>query len=139
MSQNTQPGYDDLDYMPEGIFLFNAKPFTGVAIDHNEHGVKISEAPFVDGKEHGVFKAWHANGRLSWERPYVHGESHGVGREWYEDGSLKSETTYEFGVMMKREIRDREGKIIEVFQRSNDQLYKNVLMRREQAEGLRRR
>jgi antitoxin component YwqK of YwqJK toxin-antitoxin module len=131
MTQNTEIKYDDLEYLSEGLFLFNGQPFTGVTIDRNERGVKISEVPFVDGREHGMARSWHANGRLSMEGLYVHGESRGLVKEWFEDGSLKSETVWEFGVPMRWEKRDRSGNVIEVFERqSTDVLYQNVVKRR---------
>ena len=134
MTKQSEIKYDDLEYLPEGIFLFDSRPFTGVAIDRNESGMVISEVPFVDGFEHGLSRAWHPNGRLALERPYIHGESHGLAHEWFEDGSLKSETAFEYGVMMKRELRDRTGAVIEMFVRpSSDQLYQNVLNRRAQS------
>ena len=67
------------------------------------------------------------------ERPYIHGESHGLGHEWFDDGSQKCETVFEFGVMMRREVRDRQGIVTEVFQRQpSDVLYQNVLHRRSE-------
>lgn len=133
MIQKSKVKYDDLEYLPEGVFLFDSRPFTGVAIDRNNSGAIISEVPFVDGRQHGLARTWHANGRPSLERPYVHGESHGLAHEWFEDGSLKSETVFEFGTMMKRELRDRTGTLVEMFIRpSSDQLYQNVLKRRAQ-------
>jgi len=77
MPQKPEVKYDELEYLPEEIFLFDSRPFTGVAIDRNDSGAVISKMPFIDGLEHGIARAWHANGRLSLERPYIHGESHG--------------------------------------------------------------
>lgn len=133
MTQKSEVKYDDLEYLSEGIFLFDSRPFTGVAIDRNDRGAVISEVPFVHGLQHGLARAWHGNGRPSLERPYTHGESHGPAHEWFEDGSLKSETIFEFGIMMKQEVRDRAGTVVEMFVRpSSDQLFQNVLKRRAQ-------
>jgi len=131
MTQNTEIKYDDLDYTSEGLFLLNGQPFTGVTIDRNDHGVKIGEVSFLNGREHGVARSWYPNGRPRTEGPYVHGETHGVVKEWFDDGALKSETVCEFGVPMRWEKRDRGANVIEVFERpSTDVLYQNVIKRR---------
>lgn len=54
-----------------------------------------------DGKQwirHGLFQAFHPNGRLSSEGYYDHGLEAGLWRDYYENGCLAAEGHYELGV-----------------------------------------
>jgi hypothetical protein len=120
--------YDDLDYMPDGLFLLNGRPFSGVTIDRGSDGQKVCEVPFVNGREHGIARSWYPDGRLKGESPYKNGMLHGTRREFYEDGSLESEEELEFGILLRKTVRDRQGQIVETFEREpSDVLYQNVL------------
>jgi len=109
--------YNDLEYLPEGIYLFQGKAFTGVAVDYDVCGVKNYELPFLDGHEHGLARGWHLNGQLGAETPYANGVVHGTQREWFEDGSLRSETICEFGHIVRREVRNQRQEVVELYER----------------------
>ena len=134
---NPEIRYDDLDYLSEGIFVLNGKPFTGTAIDRDVEGRKESEVLFVDGHEDGVARSWHANGQLRSEIPYRLGVAHGSCRKWYEDGALKSEEKVEFGILMKRVVRDPNGDVVESYERRpSDPLHEKVLKQRQGSHRL---
>src|SRR4030095_9699772 len=86
MNQQQEVVYDDLEYLSEGVFLFNGQPFTGLGVDHHPDGSRSGAVPFETGREHGVSRSWHRNGQLAVETTYVHGIKHGPKREWFEDG-----------------------------------------------------
>ena len=52
------------------------------------NGQKWFEAPYVNGKLHGIETWWHENGQKWMERPWVNGQLHGIETLWTEDGSL---------------------------------------------------
>ena len=65
--------------------------------EYYEDGLKYSETPFVNGKEHGMEITYHEDGSKTWETPYVDGKEHGT-QIWYrEDGSKEREAVFENG------------------------------------------
>ncbi|WP_394951252.1 toxin-antitoxin system YwqK family antitoxin [uncultured Helicobacter sp.] len=44
-----------------------------------------------------VEKGYYENGNVSYEAPYENGKQHGVAKEYYENGSLQAQVTYENG------------------------------------------
>ena len=57
-------------------------------------GALMWEAPYVNGKEHGIVKWYHESGALWSEAPYVNGERHGIERTYYKSGALWWEIPY---------------------------------------------
>jgi hypothetical protein len=53
--------YDDLEYRLDGDFLFRGVLFTGTTIDRDQEGRKVSEASFLNGREHGIARSWYPN------------------------------------------------------------------------------
>ncbi len=51
-------------------------------------GGKKSEVKIVDGTLTGVFREWHANGRLARETPLAAGVPHGEAKSWDSAGTL---------------------------------------------------
>ena len=54
----------------------------------------------VDGAKwvrHGLFQAYHENGKIASEGTYEHGEEHGLWRDYHESGQLAAEGYYEHG------------------------------------------
>ncbi|RLG67556.1 MAG: hypothetical protein DRO11_10005 [Methanobacteriota archaeon] len=52
------------------------------------HGQLESEAPYVDGKKHGIAKWYWENGQLRLETSYVNGKRYGTEKEYYKNGQL---------------------------------------------------
>ncbi|MEI8376755.1 MAG: hypothetical protein WCJ35_28405 [Planctomycetota bacterium] len=133
MSHQTEVKYDDLEYTPEGLFLLDGQPYSGTALNRDSEGRKVSEVPFLNGREHGVARSWYANGQLAEETPYLDGTMHGIRREMFEDGSLQSEEVIEFGTLMRKAVHDHKGQLVDHYERQpSDPLYQNVLQRRSQ-------
>jgi hypothetical protein len=131
MSPYNEVAYDDLEYTTSGLFLLNGEPFSGATIDRDEAGHKVCEVLFVKGHENGVARSWHSNGQLQGETPYVDGMMHGIRREFSDDGLLRSEEVIEFGTLMRKEVRDRTGQVVDLYERQPfDPLYQNVIKRR---------
>ena len=65
--------------------------------EYDENGNVSYEAPYENGKQHGVAKEYYENGKLASEIPYENGKLHGVVKQYYENGSLQAQVTYENG------------------------------------------
>src|SRR5687768_15384295 len=80
-----------------------------------ESKLNVAEIPYHDGGpirfryarylspagdkwiRHGLFRAYHMNGRLASEGYYHHGLEEGVWRDYHENGQLAAEGAYEGG------------------------------------------
>jgi antitoxin component YwqK of YwqJK toxin-antitoxin module len=74
-----------------------------------ESGVKI-ETNYNDGKYHGIYKEWFANGILFKSINYRDDNKHGLYTEFYNDGVTKLEVNYK--------DNQRDGKAIQYFKNS---------------------
>jgi len=43
------------------------------------------EVNFKNGKQNGLFQAWHKNGQLKWKVNYINSERNGLNQGWYEN------------------------------------------------------
>jgi antitoxin component YwqK of YwqJK toxin-antitoxin module len=43
-----------------------------------QSGALLAEAPYVEGKRHGIEKGYYESGALRWESPYVNGKMQGI-------------------------------------------------------------
>ena len=59
--------------------------------------------------QHGPYKAWWPNGRLSLEGQYSYGKQTGQWRGWYETGELQGEEWYERGRKVNSHYFDKAG------------------------------
>ena len=130
MNDPAEIGYDDLDYV-DGRFLRHGRPFTGVTIDRDARGRKRCEVPFLAGHEHGTSRSWHPNGRLAAETPYIHGAATAPTASGSTTAPRTSRSKNEFGWMMRKEVRNRTGEIIELYERPvSDAVYQTILKKR---------
>jgi antitoxin component YwqK of YwqJK toxin-antitoxin module len=122
---------DTLEY-ENGVFLFDGQLFTGLGVQRYPEGKKRDEVPFVNGREDGIARSWHRNGRLAGETTYVRGVKHGPRREWFDDGSLKSEELFEFDLLMRKEVRNERQEVIEHNECSTTApIYQKIIERRK--------
>lgn len=124
---------DELD-SPDGYFcLWNEKPFTGVCYHVFSDGKLSGEQKYVNGVLEGLSRVWYHSGNLKIEEQYIAGYLHGMTREWFEDGNLEHESIFEFGVSISSKQWDKDGKVIQVYEISEqDVSYNYLLMRRRQ-------
>jgi antitoxin component YwqK of YwqJK toxin-antitoxin module len=50
----------------------------GITRSYFESGALLREAPYKKGKLHGIVKVYRESGALWWESPYVDGKIHGI-------------------------------------------------------------
>ena len=78
--------HDATLHLDNGIWSRLGAPFTGTLVDRDPSSGERTETPIVDGRVHGVDRAWFANGRRMYERRFFHGREEGMHEGWYPDG-----------------------------------------------------
>jgi antitoxin component YwqK of YwqJK toxin-antitoxin module len=106
---------DELDYSDYHVYLYQGKPFTGIAYESLADGRIVAEDSYVDGVLKGYSKEWYPTGELQSEVYYMSGALHGKCRQWYIDGTLKSEYLYEYGILITKKEWDENGKLFEEY------------------------
>ena len=91
-----------ITYRRKMLFFTTGEPFTGTGIWRCEDGSKMEEAPYVNGKEHGMVIGYNRDGSKSRETPYVDDKVHGTWITYREDGSKWVENVYENGETISR-------------------------------------
>lgn len=64
---------------------------------YRSDGTVVDQGLLVEGKFHGTWTGWHANGQIAGERHYEMGEDVGLHRSWHENGQLQWEERYRDG------------------------------------------
>ena len=86
---------DELGEGPGFSYLWEGKPFTGVAVDLREDGSVESLAEIADGKHHGYEVDFDTKGRPRYVAQYHYHRVHGLLGEWDELGRLLSAERFE--------------------------------------------
>jgi len=72
------------------------EPFSGAAV--TQVAGKKTEAEFWQGRMHGVYRSWFANGQVEGEAHFEKGVREGRARLWNEKGQLVQETRFHEGL-----------------------------------------
>ena len=78
--------------------LETGKEVTGYVKSRTETGRVTNLFTYKKGKKHGVFLAWHENGRLGQEGYFHNGKEDGLWTTWYKEGGKKWEGHRKQGV-----------------------------------------
>lgn len=62
--------------------------FHGKFLIFGKNNEKLGEGYYLDGKESGILRAWHRNGKAALEGEYVFGEKNGEWIYWDESGNV---------------------------------------------------
>lgn len=81
---------------PNGNWMYDGRPFTGVAYSAFKDGTPRSEQQFRDGLLWGPSWERYLNGAMYAESHYFRDILHGRAREWHEDGQLAEDGEYEY-------------------------------------------
>ncbi|NBR68719.1 MAG: toxin-antitoxin system YwqK family antitoxin [Verrucomicrobia bacterium] len=85
------------DLKPKGdLFTYQGKPFTGAALAESKG--RKTEVEFWEGRMHGRFRSWYANGKMESEAYFTNGKRDGVAQLWNEQGVLVQETRFRDGL-----------------------------------------
>jgi antitoxin component YwqK of YwqJK toxin-antitoxin module len=93
----------------DGLWHFEEKPFTGVAVEKYKSGQKKVEGTYKDGKQHGLWTRWHENGQKYMEGTHKDGKANGMVTWWYENGQKSLEATYKDDEQISLKEWDRDG------------------------------
>jgi antitoxin component YwqK of YwqJK toxin-antitoxin module len=112
----------DSDYTEGGsiIYIWEGRPFTGIAYELNRDGNLVNETSYVEGIEDGLKKDWYPNGQpkssteMKWNRP------HGNFTHWHVNGQKKYEGVAELGHDLNSQEWDESGKLINEYQIESD-------------------
>jgi hypothetical protein len=91
---------------PNGIWLLDDAPFTGIAYSLAANGTTTSEQQFRAGRREGFGWERDEAGRLLSDGRWSRDQLHGTRRQWHADGRLVFEADYEFGVEVRRRVSD---------------------------------
>ncbi|WP_326668279.1 hypothetical protein [Streptomyces canus] len=118
---------DDLDFDEDLIYTYRGELFTGIGYEESE-GRRISEIRYVNGRQEGVSRGWHADGSLSEEASYRQNVLHGQRVRYDIDGHVRLEENYEYGILLSSIERDAEGEITDTFElKTGDPLWKTLI------------
>ncbi len=130
-ASNVTPTLDRHDSslrVENGVWTRRGVPFTGTLTDADPSNGERRETPFVDGREHGIARAWFANGAPMFERRFAHGREAGDHAGWYADGRIHFRYHYRDGVL--------EGRALEWY--PNGTVYRDFNYRAGHEEGSQR-
>lgn len=106
--------YDELEEDEWGYrYLWQGKPFTGIAFHISPEGQVLTEDTMTDGLYHGVCREWYESGKLKTEFYSNMGHKRFTwGLEWFENGVLKRKVIIRDGYRVKEKLWDEEGKLV---------------------------
>jgi antitoxin component YwqK of YwqJK toxin-antitoxin module len=113
---------DLLDMTDELVYLYEGELFTGIGFELGLDNRIISEISYKNGFQEGPARDWYESGELQSEAYYKENSLHGASKEWYKNGKIKSEALYEFGVPLEYKEWDEDGKVVNEFQLSKDDI-----------------
>ena len=83
-------------------------PLTAKVETYYDKGQLEIEYTVIEGKQEGLYRAWHENGQLQIEVNFVGGNLEGLVRAWYENGQLRREVNYVNGLREGRQTGYKE-------------------------------
>jgi hypothetical protein len=114
-----------------GSMCLDGEPFTGIEcwVDEKEGR---GETTYIHGTQTGLKRGWYPSGAPKYEYWMLMGTQHGKKREWHPNGQLAEEADYELGFDLRHKFWDKDGNLIEEFERDkNDPAYEQLKSERE--------
>ncbi len=106
----------ELDYPGgDGLYHHEGEPFTGVSYTTYPTGELEYEAEWRHGAEWGFQRKYAPGGTLIEAGEYRAGFREGVWRTWHADGRLASEEVCELGAVLTRRRWDAAGNLVETY------------------------
>jgi len=97
--------------LEKDIFEQDGSPYSGYLKNTPGKSPKFLFA-MKDGKQNGIQKGWHPNGKLSYEYVCVKGERQNLYEEFYPNGQKQILIEYVGGKEKAKTVWDYEGKVI---------------------------
>lgn len=119
MDQNIlRINFDSLsaEFGRDGVtYLWEGKPFTGIAFEEDTEGDLISETSYVNGIQDGFEKRWFSEDRQESYCEIKFNRPHGAFVYWYPSGKIKLEGKSELGSVLFSRKYDETGNLIEEY------------------------
>ncbi len=110
--------FETVNVGSNGNWLYEGKPFTGVAYSLYRDGSVRSEETFRYGLKWGPTWEKFLTGALYYEATFYRDVVHGFEREWREDGRLAEEGEYEYGIPLWKKKWSKSGELVEDYRLS---------------------
>ncbi|MBB5933926.1 toxin-antitoxin system YwqK family antitoxin [Streptomyces zagrosensis] len=112
MSNRIDIDDDDVDMDVEGRLFYHGAPYSGEVVEYREN-IVIHLDQYVDGRLHGLRRAWYSNGTLKGEEMCRYGRPSGEQKEWHPNGQLAHRQifTSESGKLVAEYHWDEEGRV----------------------------
>ena len=118
---------DDLEFDEDLIYTYRGELFTGIGYEES-NGRRISEIQYVNGRQEGVSRGWHADGSLCEETSYRQNVLHGKRVHYDTEGHVRLEEKYEYGILLAKVERNAEGEVTDTFEmQPTDPLWKTLM------------
>jgi antitoxin component YwqK of YwqJK toxin-antitoxin module len=121
---------------PDGSYLYQGKPFTGIRYGLYPNGKLECEEEYRHGLQWGLSRGWYRSGTLRREATLYQGGLHGTERAWFEDGRLQEEREGEYGILLRERTWDKEGKLVKQYElKTSDADYQTLQLLRQTNDG----
>ncbi len=108
--------FETVNVGPNGNWLHDGRPFTGVAYTLAPGGEISSEQEFREGLRWGPVWERYRSGKMYYEAVFFRDVLHGRKREWHPDGQLAEEGEYEYGIALWKKKWSPSGELVEDYQ-----------------------
>lgn len=126
--------FDELDYDGELSYTYQGHPYTGVSFE-DVPGRWYTEIDLEDGMQTGWAREWLPSGALKSEAEYRYNVLHGESRKFDDEGHLRSRGQYEFGILVRQEDIDPEGKVVHEWEIGSDDSLYQLLIKYRSSKG----
>jgi len=106
---------DDLDFAEALIYTYRGEQCTGIGYEES-NGRWISEIHYVNGRQEGVSRGWHADGSPCEETSYRQNVLHGKRVRYDSEGHVRLEEKHEYGILLAKVERNAEGQVTDTFE-----------------------
>lgn len=107
--------FETVNVGPNGNWLYEGGPFTGVAYTLGPDGEVESEQEFRDGLRWGPCWERYRFGQMYAESDFHRDVLHGRARVWHENGQLAEDGEYEYGIVLWEKKWDEAGALVEEY------------------------
>lgn len=109
--------YEDLEYTvnTDGrgcVYLYDGKPFSGIAVERFVDGTLRCEFTFRNGVEHGTIKEYYQSGKIKSYELRIDGKVRGPATEWFPNGGVKKIQEYGLHGKLRSRTYNEAGKLI---------------------------
>lgn len=128
--------WNEVSYAPEvgpdGSYLYQGKPFTGIRFGLYPDGNVKCEEEFRHGLQWGLSRDWYRSGTLRREVTLFQGGLQGIERAWFEDGRLQEEREGEYGILLRERIWDQDDNLVKEYElKPSDPAHDSLRMLKE--------